>query len=47
LTRKTLRKKFTPGRGYTQEDWDEVSDHPEIADEQIAQASRSPGHFPA
>lgn len=30
---------FMPGRGYTQEDWDEVSDTPEITDEQWATAS--------
>lgn len=26
--KKTLRK-FTPGRGYTKKDWDDVSDNPE------------------
>ena len=30
---------FEPGRGYTQEDWDEVCDNPEITPEQAA-ASR-------
>ena len=29
---------FEPGHGYTQEDWDEVSDNPEITSEQAAQA---------
>ena len=29
---------FVPGRGYTREDWDAVSDNPEITDEQWAQA---------
>ena len=29
---------FVPGRGYTQEDWDEVSDNPEITEEQWAKA---------
>ncbi len=29
---------FVPGRGYTQEDWDEVSDSPEITAEQFAQS---------
>ena len=29
---------FVPGRGYTQEDWDEVSDNPEITPEQWATA---------
>lgn len=28
---------FEPGRGYTQEDWDEVSDHPEPTDEEMTQ----------
>ena len=29
---------FVPGRGYSQEDWDEVSDNPEITNEQWAKA---------
>ena len=29
---------FTPGRGYTQEDWDEVCDNPEITPEQWSSA---------
>ena len=29
---------FEPGHGYAQEDWDEVSDNPEITSEQAAQA---------
>jgi hypothetical protein len=29
---------FVPGQGYTQEDWDEVSDNPEITPEQWAAA---------
>ena len=29
---------FVPGRGYTQEDWDEVSDNPEITEEQWVKA---------
>ena len=29
---------FVPGRGYTQEDWDEVCDNPEITPEQWASA---------
>ena len=32
-----LLKKFTPGRGYSKEDWDIVSDNPELTDEEIAQ----------
>jgi len=31
-----LLKKFTPGRGYSKEDWDVVSDNPELTDEEIA-----------
>ncbi len=29
---------FTPGRGYTQQDWDEVSENPEITEKQWASA---------
>ncbi len=29
---------FEPGHGFTQEDWDEVSDNPETTDEEQAQA---------
>jgi uncharacterized protein (DUF4415 family) len=29
---------FAPGRGFTQEDWDEVSDNPEITETQWASA---------
>ncbi len=29
---------FVPGQGFIQEDWDEVSDNPEITDEQWATA---------
>ncbi len=29
---------FVPGQGFTQEDWDEVSDNPEMTDEQWAEA---------
>jgi len=30
-------KEFTPGRGYSKEDWDAVADAPELTDEQAAQ----------
>ena len=30
-------KEFEPGHGFTKEDWDEVSDNPELADEQLAE----------
>jgi uncharacterized protein (DUF4415 family) len=39
-------KEFTPGRGYTKEDWDEVSDVPELTDEQLAQAKPFVEMFP-
>ena len=29
---------FVPGQGFSQEDWDEVCDNPEITEEQWAQA---------
>jgi uncharacterized protein (DUF4415 family) len=32
-----LLKNFKPGRGYSKEDWDIVSDNPELTDEEIAQ----------
>lgn len=31
-----LLKEFVPGRGYTKEDWDEVSDNPPLTDEELA-----------
>ncbi len=40
------RKKFTPGRGYTRKDWDEVSDNPAITDEQIAEGKSFAEAFP-
>jgi uncharacterized protein (DUF4415 family) len=39
-------KEFVPGRGYTQEDWDEVSDPHEPTDEQLAQAKPFAEVFP-
>lgn len=36
LTRHPTRKQFEPGRGYTKEDWDEVSDNPPMTDEELA-----------
>jgi uncharacterized protein (DUF4415 family) len=39
-------KEFTPGRGYTKEDWDEVSDVPELTDEELAQAKPFAEMFP-
>jgi uncharacterized protein (DUF4415 family) len=39
-------KEFTPGHGYTKEDWDEVSDPHEPTDEQFAQAKPFAEMFP-
>jgi hypothetical protein len=39
-------KEFTPGRGYTKEDWDEVSDPHELTDEELAQAKPFAEVFP-
>ncbi len=39
-------KEFTPGRGYTKEDWDEVSDTHELTDEELAQAKPFAEMFP-
>src|SRR3954453_1039486 len=40
-----LQKKFRPGRGYTQKDWDDVQS-PELTAEQIAKAKRFAEVFP-
>src|ERR1041384_6134337 len=40
-----LHKKFRPGRGYTQKDWDDVQS-PELTDEQIARAKPFAEVFP-
>jgi uncharacterized protein (DUF4415 family) len=39
-------KEFVPGRGYSKEDWDEVSDNPELTDEELAQAKPFAEAFP-
>jgi uncharacterized protein (DUF4415 family) len=39
-------KRFKPGRGYTKEDWREVSDNPEATDEEVAQARPFAEAFP-
>ena len=41
-----LRKKFTPGRGYTKEDWDAVSANPEWTKEDFAKARPFAEVFP-
>jgi uncharacterized protein (DUF4415 family) len=40
------RPDFVAGRGYTQEDWDEVSDPHEPTDDQLAQAKPFAEAFP-
>ncbi len=39
-------KEFTPGRGYTKEDWDEVSNTPELTDEELRQMKPFAEVFP-
>ena len=41
-----MTRKFRPGRGYTQEDWDEVSDNPPVTAEELAQARPFAEVFP-
>lgn len=43
--RKTLTE-FQPGRGYSREDWDAVSDNPELTEEEIRQARPFAEVFP-
>lgn len=43
---KKLLKKFKPGQGFSREDWDEVSDSPEITAELMAQARPFAEVFP-
>jgi uncharacterized protein (DUF4415 family) len=38
--------KFKAGRGYSKQDWDEVSDNPEATDEELAQAVPFAEAFP-
>lgn len=39
-------KSFQPGRGYTKEDWDAVSDNPEVTAERLANAKSFAETFP-
>jgi uncharacterized protein (DUF4415 family) len=43
---KPAMTKFTPGRGYSREDWDDVSDNPELTPEELAQARPFAEAFP-
>jgi uncharacterized protein (DUF4415 family) len=46
MTRRKLRTKFEPGRGYTKEDWDAVSDNPEWTEEDFKRAKPFADVFP-
>jgi uncharacterized protein (DUF4415 family) len=46
MKKTTRQKEFVPGRGYTKEDWDEVSDNPEWTAERIARAKPFAEVFP-
>jgi uncharacterized protein (DUF4415 family) len=46
VTKRKLLTEFTPGRGYTKEDWDAVSDNPELTDEELANAKPFEEVFP-
>ena len=46
MTKEKAYTEFTPGRGYTQEDWDEVSDNPELTAEELATARPFAEVFP-
>jgi uncharacterized protein (DUF4415 family) len=41
-----LLEEFTSGRGYAKEDWIEVSDNPELTDEELAQGRPFAEVFP-
>jgi uncharacterized protein (DUF4415 family) len=41
-----LLEEFEPGHGFTKEDWDEVSDNPELTDEELAQGRPFAEVFP-
>lgn len=46
MTRKKTMEAFEPGHGFTRQDWAEVSDNPELTDEQMAQARPFAEVFP-
>lgn len=45
-TKPLLRKEFVPGRGYSKEDWDEVSDNPEWTEQDFRNARPFAEVFP-
>ena len=45
--KRRLRTKFEAGRGYSKQDWDEVSDNPEWTEEDFKNAKPfAPSHWP-
>jgi uncharacterized protein (DUF4415 family) len=46
MAKRKLLKEFVPGRGYSREDWDEVSDNPEWTEEDLKQARPFSEVFP-
>jgi uncharacterized protein (DUF4415 family) len=46
MTKREILTEFVPGRGYTKEDWDEVSDNPEWTEEDIKNARPFAEVFP-
>lgn len=46
MTDKSKKAEFQPGRGYSKDDWDTVSDSPEATDEELAQAKPFAEVFP-
>ncbi|HEY9211276.1 MAG TPA: BrnA antitoxin family protein [Ancylobacter sp.] len=47
MTSKKPMKEFEPGHGYTRQDWNEVSDNPEMTEEDIRNAKPFADAFPA
>ncbi|MCW2286384.1 uncharacterized protein (DUF4415 family) [Rhodoblastus acidophilus] len=41
------KREFEPGQGFTREDWDEVSENPELSEAELAQARPFSEAFPA
>ena len=46
MTGRNLKAEFKPGRGYSREDWDAVSDNPEWTEEEFRQARPFAEGFP-
>lgn len=46
MTDKSKKAEFQPGRGYSKDDWETVSDSPEATDDQLAEAKPFAEVFP-